>query len=85
MSKSHIYENTQKGGEEYMSFASARKRAKLTQVEVARAIGVDQSSVCLWETGKTMPRAAILSKLAALYGCTVDELLSPCDSDPTTE
>lgn len=58
-----------------MGFASARENAGLTQYEVADKLGVDQSTVSLWETGKTMPRAATLVKLAGLYCCTVDDLL----------
>lgn len=59
-----------------MGFLSAREKAGLTQKEVAAAIGVDQSAVSFWETGKTAPRASILVKLAGLYACTVDELLA---------
>lgn len=59
-----------------MSFASARRQANLSQAEVAKKVGVDQSTVCLWETGKTKPRASILPIIAALYGVTVDELLA---------
>ena len=58
-----------------MSFVNARKQANLSQADVASKIGVDQSTVCLWETGKTKPRASILPAIAALYGVTVDELL----------
>lgn len=60
-----------------MSFASARDRAGLTQYEVAKKIGVDQSAVSFWERGKTAPRAALLPKIAALYHCTIEDLLQP--------
>lgn len=59
-----------------MSFLSARENVGMTQAEVAKAMGVDQSAVSFWETGKTAPRAGLLVKLAKLYGVTVDELLS---------
>lgn len=59
-----------------MSFVEARKRANISQEAVAKQIGVDQSAVSLWESGKTRPRVAILLKLADLYECTVDELLN---------
>lgn len=65
-----------------MSFANARRQSKMSQAEVAKKIGVDQSTVCLWETGKTKPRASILPIIAALYGVTIDELLS---DDSTAE
>lgn len=58
-----------------MSFLSAREKVGLTQKEVAEKMGVDQSAVSFWETGKTSPRAAMLVKLAGLYCCSVDELL----------
>lgn len=58
-----------------MSFLSKRRRTGLSQQAVATRIGVNQSAVCLWENGKTLPCASILPKLASLYNCTVDELL----------
>lgn len=54
----------------------ARMNAGLSQVEVAKRIGVSDAAVSMWETGKTRPRASRLLKLANLYRCTVDELLS---------
>lgn len=65
-----------------MSFVSERKRIGFSQRAVATRMGVDQSAVCLWETGKTRPRTSLLVRLAALYGCTVDELLR--EDEPVT-
>lgn len=59
-----------------MSFLSARRKAGLTQAAVAEHLDVSAASVCLWETGKTMPDARKLPVIAKLYGCTVDELLA---------
>ena len=59
-----------------MGFKKARERSGLTQQEAAIRIGVDQSTVCLWEIGKTKPRANLLPKIASIYGCSVDELLT---------
>ena len=59
-----------------MSFLSARRNAGLTQAAAADHLGVSAVSVCQWETGKTLPRGALLPKIAALYGCSTDELLS---------
>ena len=58
-----------------MSFKKAREKCGLTQQEVATRLGIDQSAVCLWETGKTKPRSSQLLKIAELYNCTVEELL----------
>ena len=60
-----------------MSLKQRRIESGYTQKSIAAVLGVDQSTVALWETGKTMPRASMLPKIAKLCGCTVDELLSP--------
>jgi len=60
-----------------MSFRRCRRMADITQKDASIALGVSQSAVALWDTGKTKPRAALLPKVAKLYGCTVDELLAP--------
>ena len=50
---------------------------KLTQASAAKAFGVEQTAVSNWEVGASFPRAEMLPKIAALYQCTVDELLTP--------
>lgn len=59
-----------------MSFLSARTKVGYSQAKVAEYMGVTDAAVSMWETGKTQPRAALLVKLASLYCCTVDDLLS---------
>lgn len=58
-----------------MSFKEQRKKAGLTQMEAAKALGVTDAAVNQWETGKTMPTAKRLADVAKLYNCTIDELL----------
>lgn len=53
-----------------------REKAGYTQTEVARKIGVDRSAVAKWETGASKPRVERLFKLARLYGCTADDLVT---------
>ena len=60
-----------------MSFKGARERAFLTQEEAAEKIGVKQVNIHAWEVGKWMPRASMLPKVAAVYGCTIDDLFKP--------
>ncbi len=43
-----------------------RERLKMTQVELATEVGVDQSTVSLWETSNTTPRGPALKLLAML-------------------
>ena len=59
-----------------MSFKAARERSGLTQCDIARELEIDQSTVSLWEVGKTRPRAKILPKLARLLDCSIEELLT---------
>lgn len=68
-----------------MSFLSARKRAGLTQHEVALSLGISDASVCQWETGKTLPRTQLLPQIAALYNCSIDELLAPPKNEPSND
>ena len=65
-----------------MSFESARKKAGLTQKGLAEKLGVDQSAVSFWETGKRAPRGAKLLRLADVLNCSIDELFDrkPRDS-----
>ena len=60
-----------------MSFLAARLKAGLSQAAAAKQLGVSAASVSQWETGKTMPDSKRLLDIANLYGCTVDQLLSP--------
>lgn len=57
------------------ALAAARTNAGFSQAEVARRLGVDQSAVSFWESGKNLPRTSMLVKLADLYCCSIDELL----------
>ena len=43
----------------------ARRIAGLSQEDLARRLGVTQSAVALWESGKTAPRRATVQKLAS--------------------
>jgi len=59
-----------------LSFLSARKKAGLSQAQVAKELGVAPAAVSQWETGKTVPDSRRLPKIAELFNCSVDELLS---------
>lgn len=56
-------------------FAEYRKRAGLTQIEVAKHLGVDKSTVAKWESDGVWPRKNILKKLVELYHCSLDKLI----------
>lgn len=52
-----------------------RKRAGLTQVELAEKVNYSDKSVSKWERGDGLPDLLVLCKLAELYEIPVDEFL----------
>lgn len=56
-----------------------RKEHKITQVDLAKVIGVERSSVGKYETG-TMPSAEVLTSIAEYFGVTTDYLLGVSES-----
>lgn len=64
-----------------MGFARARARAGVSQQEVAAYLGVTQGAVSQWENGLSRPSIKRLSRLAELYGCTIEELLKEGEHD----
>lgn len=58
-----------------MSIKTQRIKAGLSVAKVAESLGVQAPAVYQWESNTTTPRPQKLVKLAALFGCTVDDLL----------
>lgn len=52
-----------------------RKAHNMTQTELADKMDVSFQAVSNWERGNSMPDISKLPQLAALFNCTVDELL----------
>ena len=52
-----------------------RKRAELSQSELALQLGVTNKAVSKWENGKAKPSTETLRKLASLFGISVETLL----------
>jgi transcriptional regulator with XRE-family HTH domain len=53
-----------------------RGKLGLHQSQLASKVGVAQSSVCDWESGKTSPRLERLERLAEVLGVSLQRLLS---------
>lgn len=51
-----------------------RKIAKLTQTDLARALGTTKESIRGWELGLYWPSAKVLPEMAQTLGCTIEEL-----------
>lgn len=68
-----------------MNIKALRTNAKLTQHDIANALGYkSESIVSLWESNHRTPPTRILPNLAAMLGCTVDDLLrTDCNANTT--
>ena len=53
-----------------------REKRNLSQLAVAGKLSVSQQAVAKWETEESLPRADKLRKLAQIFHCTIDDLLS---------
>ena len=51
-----------------------RKKAKISQEELAKTLRVAQATVSQWERGATAPSSDILPAMANAFGCTVKDL-----------
>ena len=59
----------------------ARRRAGLSQEELARRAGVQQPAIARWERGRTEPSLATLLRLAEECGLVVRVMLTPVTHD----
>ena len=63
-----------------MSFKIARYKAGKKAADIAAHMNVSLTTVSQWENGVYYPTADKLPKIAAFYGCSIDELM---DGNPT--
>lgn len=56
-----------------------RTMSKMSQLDLAVEIGVEQSNVCLWENEKTLPTMSNLIKIADLFGLKLWAFLREID------
>ena len=56
-------------------FTGLRKKAELSQNEVAEKVFVTRQAVSRWERGETVPEAETLLALSRLFGVSVNTLL----------
>ncbi len=52
-----------------------RIKSGLTQADVSKQLGVGESAISMWESGKRQPSAKRLRRIANLYEVTVDQLI----------
>lgn len=53
-------------------------RGERTQLEVAKALGISQSTYAMYETGRRIPTDEIKIKIAVYYGTTVQDIFFNC-------
>ena len=57
-----------------MQFKEIRKKKGLTQEELAKQLGIKQSAVAMWETGKSIPNMNHLISLSKLFSMNIEQL-----------
>lgn len=55
--------------------ASKRKEQGLTQLQLAKKLGITDRAVSKWETGKSLPDASLMPELCKLLKITINDLL----------
>ena len=58
-----------------MNLKDLRKLKNVTQTEIAKSLGIKQSSVAMWESGASRPQTKDLRKIADVLGVSVEQLL----------
>ena len=56
--------------------AECRKKANLTQMQLAERLGITDRAVSKWENGKSMPDTSIMLELCDILCISVNELLN---------
>ena len=61
-----------------------RKKAKLTQEQLAKKIGVNRCVVTAWEIGKANPRVDTLKALSKALNCSINDFFQESMSSYST-
>jgi transcriptional regulator with XRE-family HTH domain len=59
-----------------------RKKAGLTQGQLAKSMGVSLDTISRYETNKREPRVSDLCRMADILGCTPIELMMESEANP---
>ena len=55
--------------------ADRRRKANLTQMQLAEKLNITDRAISKWETGKSLPDSSIMLELCDILGITVNDLL----------
>ncbi len=64
---------------------AVRKKAGMTQTELAEQLGVSKGTVAMWELNQRCPSVKMLQKICVVLGTTPDSILGFCDSKKGAE
>ena len=67
------------------SIGKLRRKAKITQEQLASALDVTQGTISQWEKGLTFPRSNKLKELARLLDCSIEALYDEIPSEEQGE
>ena len=68
-----------------MNLREAREKAKLSQDEAGKKLGVSGVTVHYWESGKAMPRMTKIPRIAAVYDLSISETVLCCQESAKRE
>ena len=52
-------------------------RDNLSQVDLAKRLGVTKAAVSYWYNGRSVPQVSVIQQMAAIFCCSTDDLLNP--------
>lgn len=58
-----------------LNIRKLRKEKELKQVDLAKMVGIKNNTLSQYETGERMPNIEMLTKLAKVLNCSIDELI----------
>lgn len=61
-------------------FKTLRKKAALTQKELADKLGIDSTNISKWEREKSLPDVSILPQIASVLNVSCEDLLHPTET-----
>ena len=64
---------------------AVRKKAGITQIELAERLGASKGTVAMWELNQRSPSLKMLRKICVVLGTTPDSILGFCDSKKGAE
>lgn len=58
-----------------MKLRELRLSNNLTQLELAKKLNIERTTVTMWELNKSNPTLPMLKKIASVLNCTVEDLI----------